>query len=1422
VWAENAWFSVLPLFSLSRRPPEVEIVEREMIERCMSRRMQEARESVLKSVPTSSNPEKYGNTMNYNTSSDSSDTSDTAVTTMTTPSGAGGSNGTTNSPPQVLHCLQCWFKKASELPKALADKHLELSLARPWFVLLGVHLCNILLLCVLMYSVDRIMTESGEVGDFAPRLLRIVRDDFAVVQAMNLCDDDSGNGESDTNTVHASDATVATAASAVAETVSETAKPDMPSHQKDLHPWASITMRFFWAPGSGGRENWDRSFPSTAGGTGSADKYGSRALATQDIFTPKNVQSMCRAERFIVKAPNYGSYCRLGSSADSNMGSGNAENAEADTTSHSDPRSCLSGDGLVSEIFYGRNHKHDCPLLDSTMVAQARALLYAAALNPDPAKSHLRAWASYFLQKGWTDSDSNTGAVTGSTTYTRSFIAGGAPLQGFSNAEDRIPEQNAIYVDHLQQALAPMFRHFVNNGVREIVYDAHSDTSEDGSARKAGEPSDKLSSRQVSSINYSELDSPFLHTWADPQNPDVEIQFWSESTMTFEWARMVWADCFLLIFAGITMFLFMSWHTSSVFVTFCSLFQTMMALIIGILVYKKIFGYQYFGSLNLCAMFLAFGIGVDNEFVFVDSWREARRTIRSGDESDSQALRLLRLQFAYRRTFAAVFKTSATTGIGFLTLTASHVMQIASLGVYTALVIGINYIFTLLLFPAVISAYEVHFMGGDERSKFWIGKCVTPGVVERWLLAYYRLLVRYSFPFRNPFVSESSRDANRKGADVYSVKIGKNDDKRIYPAVSSPALARSKKLDSQWSSDNQSSVGDEIPRESGEAAGYVASNGDAIGAATSDEPVATVIPVHIPVHWGSESPVCSDSAPGVSPAPSPTTSSSLSGKKNKQPSPDNTLRARPSPTRTDDDTNIEIETKKNTTKTETVTDSPLQVSNQYSNQYTNTPASTVPSSRNPPPTHRSILLLPLLLALLFLVISGHGLYHTLQLAPPTEGSFDIFRGSHFPNRQEHMSYRFWSRLVEDFGFSTDDYKFAFFRITFGVDELTRPSNFVPFNPEENRGSVSFKGSENLSPTDFEDTVYSYDAMRYLADVCTFVELVDCKDSSFSATNSRNSEEDPFRDLNGDAEIAKSCAVPGSRAMLSGSMECAPREFLVKYGVLTNQWNDSNSLKNPKYQSSFKFSTGSRFNRMFDFSDSTPSTAAAESAYLESAPDDISAREKFKLAFPTKTVFLQKLKNFRREPIESQTRVSESESESASSAPDSARTWANYIGFIDGKLRYLQIGFRSSLLLEFANPYKYRRPYVEKWTGPDYTGAADSGVYTSHSWMGRIEEAIPGSSGCQALLSNPLISSDIDWAFLVTEFETQTVLTVLHSGVLSVALMFIILLLSSRNLTIAVISLVTICAVVFSIAGFFRWAMTWELGKFEYIYYVAIY
>ena len=58
---------------------------------------------------------------------------------------------------------------------------------------------------------------------------------------------------------------------------------------------------------------------------------------------------------------------------------------------------------------------------------------------------------------------------------------------------------------------------------------------------------------------------------------------------------------------------------------------------------------------------------------------------------------------------SAVFNTSVTSGVAFLSMFASQIIIIAGFGLYCAIAIFVSYVLTLLVYPSVFSLYYDYF-----------------------------------------------------------------------------------------------------------------------------------------------------------------------------------------------------------------------------------------------------------------------------------------------------------------------------------------------------------------------------------------------------------------------------------------------------------------------------------------------------------------------------------------------------------------------------------------------------------------------------------------------------------------------------------------------------------------------------------------
>jgi len=100
------------------------------------------------------------------------------------------------------------------------------------------------------------------------------------------------------------------------------------------------------------------------------------------------------------------------------------------------------------------------------------------------------------------------------------------------------------------------------------------------------------------------------------------------------------------------------------------------------------------------------GIGADDIFVFIDAWRQS-------DKIDPNILsdRKKRLAYSFRRAVRAMAVTSSTTSVAFFANFFSPLMPIRSFGIFAGIIVPVNYLLIVMLFPPATILYENYFEG---------------------------------------------------------------------------------------------------------------------------------------------------------------------------------------------------------------------------------------------------------------------------------------------------------------------------------------------------------------------------------------------------------------------------------------------------------------------------------------------------------------------------------------------------------------------------------------------------------------------------------------------------------------------------------------------------------------------------------------
>jgi hypothetical protein len=190
----------------------------------------------------------------------------------------------------------------------------------------------------------------------------------------------------------------------------------------------------------------------------------------------------------------------------------------------------------------------------------------------------------------------------------------------------------------------------------------------------------------------------------------LDLYYVSVTLFEHDVKEQAFNDMKLAIGSFCFIFLFMLFQTASFWITFFGILSILTSFLLTNLIYRFVFKYEYFGFFHIISVFIILGIGADDVFIFYDTWRLSGHTVFPSVAH--------RLSDCYRKAAKTTFVTSVTTMSAFLVSAPSPFLPVASFGIFSGLLVGINYLFDLFCFPVVILVYH-------EAIKPMFDRCFT-------------------------------------------------------------------------------------------------------------------------------------------------------------------------------------------------------------------------------------------------------------------------------------------------------------------------------------------------------------------------------------------------------------------------------------------------------------------------------------------------------------------------------------------------------------------------------------------------------------------------------------------------------------------------------------------------------------------------
>uniref|UniRef100_A0A665W719 Dispatched RND transporter family member 3 n=1 Tax=Echeneis naucrates TaxID=173247 RepID=A0A665W719_ECHNA len=150
----------------------------------------------------------------------------------------------------------------------------------------------------------------------------------------------------------------------------------------------------------------------------------------------------------------------------------------------------------------------------------------------------------------------------------------------------------------------------------------------------------------------------------------------------------------------------------SVFLTFFGLASIGLSCLMALFLYHVVFGVRYLGILNGVAAFVIIGIGVDDVFVFISTFRQASHLHKPQQ----------RMIYTIKTAGRATFLTSFTTAAAYAANTFSQIPAVHDFGLFMALIVSCCWLWVSILMPAALCIWT-QWVEAHEHS--WMN--CTPG-----------------------------------------------------------------------------------------------------------------------------------------------------------------------------------------------------------------------------------------------------------------------------------------------------------------------------------------------------------------------------------------------------------------------------------------------------------------------------------------------------------------------------------------------------------------------------------------------------------------------------------------------------------------------------------------------------------------------
>jgi hypothetical protein len=189
----------------------------------------------------------------------------------------------------------------------------------------------------------------------------------------------------------------------------------------------------------------------------------------------------------------------------------------------------------------------------------------------------------------------------------------------------------------------------------------------------------------------------WLNDW-NKQSLYVDLLWLGEGITQADTDDLLLGDARWAILAILFVIVYMIIHMMSWWMGLWAMFQIILSFPVAYFFVRIAMRVAAFNTLNMLGVFIVIGIGADDAFIFSDRWKQS--AFQEGCTTHSK-----RMAWTFYHAARPMFTTSITTAVAFFINASSSIAPIRVFGVFSGLLVTINYIYVITLFPCFVSLW---------------------------------------------------------------------------------------------------------------------------------------------------------------------------------------------------------------------------------------------------------------------------------------------------------------------------------------------------------------------------------------------------------------------------------------------------------------------------------------------------------------------------------------------------------------------------------------------------------------------------------------------------------------------------------------------------------------------------------------------